>query len=544
MNPTTLHRSPFWILGATIRDDRRRIVELAEEMALHLDHEACQKARADLTSPRTRLSAELGWLPGVSPRRASELVVRLEQSPMSVRLETGIPCLAHANLLAAAAESIGPERSALWMADFIEQFAYLADDLDPEAILREINEDRAVSGFPRIQSVEAIAAELAQRRRYFRTAIKGALDRLPSSVLVTALATAVSHVTDTGEHHALGVLDDLVDAYEVEAQTFLELEGANVETLISKIRQAAAAAPHGVPALISQLEAVVRNWDWVAQPVQLNAEVRGIEHEASHELAYLVRALAVDLFNEHGLLESAKQLTALVRELFAELPEVVERVEEDSHALQRIANERRQSEAQQAKWKREITYRAELGVFKARLEISPDGVTWKNRTFPLDSVARLRWGGVRHSINGIPTGTTYTIAFGDAQSEAVVALDSESIFEAFTERLWQAVGSRMLRQTLEMLRAGREIRIGGITVRDDAIALRNRAMFKGNSLFWCQWRETKAWSASGSFFIGSRTDDRVYESASYIEQTNTHVLEQAIQLGYKRGVRRLSDVLP
>src|SRR5688500_1582356 len=108
MNPTTtLHRSPLWILGATIRDDRRRIVELAEEMALHLDHEAGQKARADLTSPRTRLSAELGWLPGVSPRRASELVARLEQSPMSVRLETGIPCLAHANILAAAAESIG-----------------------------------------------------------------------------------------------------------------------------------------------------------------------------------------------------------------------------------------------------------------------------------------------------------------------------------------------------------------------------------------------------------------------------------------------------
>jgi hypothetical protein len=44
-------------LGVTTRDDRRRIVELAEEKSLELDHEVCQKARSDLTNPRTRLSA-------------------------------------------------------------------------------------------------------------------------------------------------------------------------------------------------------------------------------------------------------------------------------------------------------------------------------------------------------------------------------------------------------------------------------------------------------------------------------------------------------
>jgi hypothetical protein len=61
-------------LGVTTRDNRRRIVELAEEKSLELDHDVCQKARSDLTNPRTRLSVEIAWLPGVSPRKAIQLV--------------------------------------------------------------------------------------------------------------------------------------------------------------------------------------------------------------------------------------------------------------------------------------------------------------------------------------------------------------------------------------------------------------------------------------------------------------------------------------
>ena len=86
----------------TTRDDRRRIVEVAEEKSLELDHEVCQKARSDLANPRSRLSVEMAWLPGVSPRKASLLVDGLLHNPMAIREESGLPTLAHLNLLAAA----------------------------------------------------------------------------------------------------------------------------------------------------------------------------------------------------------------------------------------------------------------------------------------------------------------------------------------------------------------------------------------------------------------------------------------------------------
>src|SRR3546814_3066278 len=51
-------------------------------------------ARSDLTNPRTRLSAELAWLPGVSPRKASLLVEGLLYDPFVARGGAGLPTLA------------------------------------------------------------------------------------------------------------------------------------------------------------------------------------------------------------------------------------------------------------------------------------------------------------------------------------------------------------------------------------------------------------------------------------------------------------------
>ncbi len=113
-----LQKTPFAFLGVTTRDDRRRIVELAEEKSLELDHEVCQKARSDLTSPRNRLSAEVAWLPGISPRKASLLVEDLMQNPMAIRLESGLPILAHLNLLAAVFEVVTGEHDIEDLANF------------------------------------------------------------------------------------------------------------------------------------------------------------------------------------------------------------------------------------------------------------------------------------------------------------------------------------------------------------------------------------------------------------------------------------------
>jgi hypothetical protein len=545
LTKTALHQSPFAALGVTTRDDRRRIVELAEEKSLELDHEVCQKARSDLTNPRSRLSVEMAWLPGVSPRKASLLVDGLLHNPMAIREESGLPTLAHLNLLAAAFESVNGEHDADDLAGFIMETAYLAEELSPEEVLRDINEDRAVSGFPEVRALDQIEAELTERKRYYRIAIKDALDRLPPMTLVEVMTETVDGVTSGGDDHAPGLIDDLVDSYEVETQGILQKEAENVRKLITTVRDWASSGETVVKPYVDKLDSIARNWDKIAQPIQLSAKARGIVHEPSRELAYEIRSLAIDLFNKHGMLAHSQRLTGLIQELFAEVPEIADRAEEDADALADIFQQRKTAAAHKVEWAREITYRAEIGVmFKDTLSISPEGVSWKGQSFPLDSITRVRWGGVSHSVNGIPTGTTYTIAFGDRRSEAVVELKKQDIYSTFIDKLWRAVCVRLLTEMLEALKDGRDLHFGDALLHDDGITLVKRKFLGSNEKVRCSWGQVHIWSADGSFCIGAKDDKKINAGVSYIHGANTHVLEQAIRMGFKKpGLRRLSELL-
>lgn len=545
LTTTALHESAFCVLGVTSRDSRKRIVELAEEKSLELDSDVCHKARSDLTNPRIRLSLEIAWLPGVSPRKATQLIERLLDYPMSVRAESGLPTLAHLNLLAAAFEAVDSKHDPDDLAAFIGETAYLAEELSSEEVLRDINEDRAVSGFPEVRALDQIEAELVERKRYFRGAIKDALNRLPPMTLIQVMTETVVGVTSGGDDHAPGLVDDLVDSYEVETQDVLQREAENVRKLIKAARDQADTGEAAIKSYVDRLEAVARNWDKIAQPIQVSAKARGIDHEASRSLAYEIRSLAIDLFNKHDMLAHSQRLTALIQELFSEVPEIADRAEEDADALADIFKQRKQSAARQGEWAREITYLAEIGVvFKDTLSISPQGVSWKHQNFPLDSITRVRWGGVRHSVNGIPTGTTYTIAFGNRNSEAVVELKKQDIYSTFIDKLWRAVCVRLLTEMLEALKNGRDLHFGDALLHDDGITLVKRKIFGANERVRCTWGQVHVWSADGSFYIGAKDDKKVSAGVSYIHGANTHILEQAIRMGFEKpGMRRLSELL-
>ncbi|RYG58310.1 MAG: hypothetical protein EON56_00040 [Alphaproteobacteria bacterium] len=464
---------------------------------------------------------------------------------MAIRKESGLPTLAHLNLLAAAFESVDGEHEADDLAGFIMETAYLAEELSPEEVLRDVNEDRAVSGFPEVRALDQVEAELTERKRYFRTAIKDALDKLPPITLIQVMTKTADRATSGGNNHAPELVDDLVDSYEVETQGILHAEADNVHKLIQAAGDSAGSGEDAVRPYVDKLIAVARNWDKIAQPIQMNSKARGIDHGASHDLAYKIRSLAIDLFNKHDMLTQSQRLTSLIQEIFAELPAIVDRVEQDADALADIFRQRQQATARKGEWVREITYHAEIGLMiKNTLSISPEGLSWKGQLFPLDTITRVRWGAVRHSINGIPTGTTYTIAFGDRRSEAVVELKKQDIYSTFIDKLWRAVCVRLLTEMLQELRDGRNLHFADALLHDDGITLVKHKFLGSNENVRCSWGQVHIWNADGSLCVGAKDDKKAYVGVSYIHGENTHILEQAIRMGFKKpGLRRLSELL-
>lgn len=336
--------NPFVTLGATMRDDRRRIMGLAEEMSLISDEVAVRDAAAVLTNPRRRLEAEIGWLPGLGPKQIVEVISILEREPARIRNLGKLPSLARANLLADGLIRLIDQLAELDVARWIVDLAVADEDIDAEQTVTSLNEERLVAGFPTVQDLQSVETELQGRRQYYTQAIKRALDQLPFPSRVEVVTVAVDEATDNGDSHAPVLIDDLADSFEVEAQRLLEEGQRNIEVLVQRARRAASrdGSHEEVGRHVSQLTEAVRNWDRLAQPIQLSARSRGTSHGPSHEIAGEIRSLAVDLFNQHGLLNISRRLTRLQQEVFAEVDRVVEQSEEDVAALDEIAVRREQ----------------------------------------------------------------------------------------------------------------------------------------------------------------------------------------------------------
>ena len=127
------------------------------------------------------------------------------------------------------------------------------------------------------------------------------------------MTDAVCEATDDGEVQGPALIDELVDTYELETQGFLQKEAENIAKLIESVRLTAPQGERSVAPVIDKLERVARNWDRVAQPIQLSAKSRGTQHRPSREIAYDLRSLGIDLNNEHDMLNQAHRMTELLR---------------------------------------------------------------------------------------------------------------------------------------------------------------------------------------------------------------------------------------
>lgn len=544
-----LLQNPFYILNASPRDNRRRIVELADERSLLFDSSECMGACSELTNPRKRLSAEVAWLPGIGPKRVGEVLSLLEFSPMDLLVVDKLSSIARANLLAAGLERLH-DHSADDVAKWILEIAWTFEGVDPGELGMIINEDRIVSGFPEVLDTSVVEAEIQERRRYYCQVIKSVLDNLSSKELVKAVTIAVKSATTDGEEHGPILIADLVDLYEVEAQGFLNKEEENIKVLVERLWTAVDAGrdDSDLAPMVNQLIRVVKNWDTVVQPIQVSTKSQGLDHYASLHVAGLVRDLAIHMFNEHGKLDFSQQLTKMLQEVFAEVGEVAERTAKDVNVLGEMIKQRtclmEDAKNRAEEWRKKITYEADIGIiFKNKLCISPEGVEWKDRRWALESSTRVRWGGTRRLVNGVPSGTVYSIVFGNGTDYTSIQLKKEAVYSNFVDRLWRAVGVRLLTEYLEGLRAGKRYRFGSAVMSDYGMELERKKLFGSNERIFCCWDELVIWNDPGVFCIGREGDKKVAATFSYLDEDNIHVLEVAIRMFWDRGGDRLSSLL-
>ena len=391
-----LLQNPFYILNVTQRDSRSKIIELAEKQSLLSDANKCMEARTELTMPRKRVSAEVAWLPGVHPERVYDILLLLESSvghrlgcdettpsiapvdslaaalvrvPYAEKssiadevLETlklskgdfteaseflGIRTLipiARANLLAARLLRL-PDYTSDVVAEWIRTLVQTFENINPSEVQAILNVERETSGFPAITELSDITSEIQNCRRYYQQVIKFALDNIHSAkARAKTVMTIVEFETDSDTNHWPILVEDTVDAYEVGAETFLETEGKNIETQDQAIRVAAdeGTSDAVLVSMVGELLQTVKDWDVIAQPIQLGKNRQGLRHDASHDVADRVRQLAIFLYNEYDKLDFSQKILNVLKDVFTEIPAIAERITTDLETLNKIAERRTQ----------------------------------------------------------------------------------------------------------------------------------------------------------------------------------------------------------
>ena len=387
-----LLQNPFYVLNATQRDNRQRIIDLAEERSLLSDTDKCIAARTELTNPRKRIAAEVAWLPNVLPERVYDIFLLLELStgnrlganeitPVdsltaalsrlpygkksniadevleTLKLSKGdftevgeflgintLTPIARANLLAARMVRL-PDYTPDVVAEWIFTLAKTFENIKPSEVRATLNVAREVSGFPEITDLSAIKTEIQNCRRYYQQVIKFVLENiLNAKERVKTVMAVIEFATERRAGYWQILIEDTVDAYEEGVSAFLETAERNIETQNQKIRIAADEETPDtdfIP-MIDTLLQTVKDWDAIAQPIQLNRNRQGLRHDASHDVADRVRQLAIFLFNEYDKLYVSQQILKALQEVFTEIPAITERITSDLKTLNKIVERREQ----------------------------------------------------------------------------------------------------------------------------------------------------------------------------------------------------------
>jgi hypothetical protein len=376
------------------------------------------------------------------------------------------------------------------------------------------------------------------RREYMIGTMKNCLNnaKAPDKILTTI----VTKTTSEGKQHPPLLVEELTDKYQIEVQKYLDQLVGQIRNVISNIeKQPKKMFEYQMPNLYKYL----KTWDQIAQPIQLVHHSKGLDDSHSKELAQDLRGLAITMANTYEMHSEAKQISKIMSEIFKELPQFAERVTEDLTVLDGLIMQKRKSAEEERKRRDEMCLDIEIGkIIKDRLIITPERISYKNRTIKTEDVSRVRWGIYVQYTNGVRSNSYYTIWIGTPaqqfEIECNTIFDSTAVvekrYQMILDKLWKTVCVRLIEQALQRLSSGEKLTYNDVVVDKDGILLRKQK-FLGSEPFYAKWEGLSISNAAGAFVIQTTNEKKTNTTLYYRNVDNVHILETIMRFLLKDG---------
>ena len=261
----------FELLGATPSDSIETLQELLDEKELLSDDvTSVQSAYADLTNPKKRLIHEITYLRAEDFAEFKKLVFHEYVESPSIKE------------VAQILVNMG-----FWF------------DYDNDELFDDINAAREVSGFVKIEDNATIIKAVDDLRNDCLQAANSYLDNLKENSLVGVF----NQIVKIDEYESFFV-DELIAHYELIISESLQKKEAECRDSFESIEKSCNSFNNGSPlspylkTQISVFADKLKSWDNYAQPLQVNMQRHGGQHEASEQLLRDLRNKVIDLCNK------------------------------------------------------------------------------------------------------------------------------------------------------------------------------------------------------------------------------------------------------
>ena len=260
----------FTILGAEPTDSAERLQELLDEKELLLDDVSeVQSAYADLTNPKKRVQHEIAYFCEEALSDFNKLVSRSF-------IET---------------PTIGK------VANILVELGWWFES-DNDELFDRINDARSDGGFTQLDDESIVALSVENLKQECISSTNSYFDRLTEKALVNIFNQIVKI-----EDYESFFIDELLAYYELTISEQLQEKEKKCETIFNEIERLCNQFNNGgslsylISGKVTEFGTALKDWDSYAQPLQVNMQRRGGQHDSSGALVHDIRNRVIELCN-------------------------------------------------------------------------------------------------------------------------------------------------------------------------------------------------------------------------------------------------------
>jgi hypothetical protein len=545
-----LFENPFYTLGASPKDDLRKLRLLSSERAKTLDRDLVSEAEAVLSDPARRITAELSWLPGVKVIEANRAVAYVFSK---LNLGTGVT----KDEIVTLTQNFGPLAKANFLCSCLKWFTF--PDFDPilglmveiseshrgiifDNLLRFINEDRREAGMKPVPGTADLESQFLPVRRHY---IKVMVDEINAMATPDAIKI-VNELTGSffeNDKQIPNIIHDVVSVFENEAQLFLKTEERNMSEVIKILQRSLTQNEDDatLERVAEQLVKITRNWEKVMRSVQRCALARKVKHPRSMSVYKALKELAESMRDHYKKFGLAMKILNLMHDIFSVIPELRNAIIDDIYYLtvNRDLSVKSFANFKKITSTRYFTYASDDN--QSTLTFDGEGISVKHTRLPYGGIHKLCWGKVRE--NSRNNNNSFRVSIGDMENVITVYMDDEAAYNKLTMILMDLFGGRVIKEYLEELKNGSKFKFQNVILSDDCVKISNAGTSsqKQNTVYL--WRNIDIKVEDNLLKMISLDNLTSFAEIPMLEEDNLELLKVIIQHAKKYNTSHLSELL-